>query len=109
MIAAGSQHRDGAHHLQFVAAGDTGQLPRQAEHLQERLHGLKKPGGEPSQAVHQVYQQAERREAYEEVGEEERHKAEPIFKLLELFSNVVRMCFGMQPETEYQDALKSFS
>ena len=67
MIAAGSQHRDGAHRLQFVAAGDTGQLPRQAEHLQERLHGLKKPGGEPSQAVHQVYQQAERREAYEEV------------------------------------------
>ena len=49
------------------------------------------------------------REAYEEVGEEERHKAEPIFKLLELFSNVVRMCFGMQPETEYQDALESFS
>ena len=49
------------------------------------------------------------REAYEEVGEEERQKAEPIINILEIFSDVVTKCFGRKLEPGYQDALQRFS
>ena len=49
------------------------------------------------------------REAYKEVGEEEQKKAEPIIKILELFSDVVKTCFGMNLDSGYKAALKSFS
>ena len=49
------------------------------------------------------------REAYEEVGEEERQKAEPIINILDIFSDVVTKCFGRKLEPGYQDPLQRFS
>ena len=47
------------------------------------------------------------REAYEVVGKLE--KAEPIIKLLEIFSDVVSKCFGMKLDSGYKAAIQRFS
>ena len=47
------------------------------------------------------------REAYEKVGKSQ--EAEPIIKLLEIFSDVVNKCFGMKLDSGYKAAIQSFS
>ena len=47
------------------------------------------------------------REAYEKVGKSQ--EAEPIIKLLEIFSDVVSKCFGMKLDSGYKAAIQSFS
>ena len=47
------------------------------------------------------------REAYNQVGKLQ--KAEPTIKLLEIFSEVVSKAFGKKLDSDYKDALQSFS